>query len=282
MAALGDNRYGKTRVRLVRVKRHSEQHDFCEWTVQILLRGDFASCFEEGDNSKILATDTMKNAVYSLARDSSAACMEEFGKELIDFLLDRNPQVSQAEVTIWEKAWEHIVAGGKPHPTAFVQTSGECQTAVISRLQNGGFSVASGLENLVIMKTAGSGFEGYLQDSLTTLPQTADRLFGTAVRANWRYKTTDLVFAKLRAKIRAILLAVFAEHESKSVQHTLYAMGEAVLQGVAEVDEIDLIMPNMHCLLVDLSRFGQDNPNEVFVPVNEPSGYIEACVRRNG
>ena len=75
MAALGDNRYGKTRVRLVRVKRHSEQHDFCEWTVQILLRGDFASCFEEGDNSKILATDTMKNTVYSLARDSSAACM---------------------------------------------------------------------------------------------------------------------------------------------------------------------------------------------------------------
>ena len=282
MAALGDNRYGKTRVRLVRVKRHSEQHDFCEWTVQILLRGDFASCFEEGDNSKILATDTMKNAVYSLARDSSAACMEEFGKELIDFLLDRNPQVSQAEVTIWEKAWEHIVAGGKPHPTAFVQTSGECQTAIISRPQNGGFSVASGLENLVIMKTAGSGFEGYIQDSLTTLPQTADRLFGTAVRANWRYKTADLAFAKLRAKIRAILLAVFAGHESKSVQHTLYAMGEAVLQGVAEVDEIDLIMPNMHCLLVDLSRFGQDNPNEVFVPVNEPSGYIEACVRRNG
>ena len=266
----------------MRVKRHSEQHDFCEWTVQILLRGDFASCFEEGDNSKILATDTMKNTVYSLARESSAACMEEFGKELIDFLLDRNPQVSQTEVTIWEKAWEHIVAGGKPHPTAFVQTSGERQTVVISRLQNGGFSVASGLENLVIMKTAGSGFEGYIQDSLTTLPQTADRLFGTAVRANWRYKTADLAFVKLRTKIRAILLAVFAGHESKSVQHTLYAMGEAVLQGIAEVDEIDLIMPNMHCLLVDLSRFGQDNPNEVFVPVNEPSGYIEACVRRNG
>ena len=150
----------------------------------------------------------------------------------------------------------------------------DCRTAV--------FRWHRDSENLVIIKTAGSAFEGYIQDSLTTLPQTVDRLFGTAVRANWRYKTADLAFAKLRAKIRAIVLAVFAGHASKSVQHTLYAMGEAVLQGVAEVDEIDLIMPNMHCLLVDLSRFGQDNPNEIFVPVNEPSGYIEACVRRNG
>jgi urate oxidase len=282
MTVLGDNRYGKTRVRLVRVKRHPGRHDFCEWTVQILLRGDFASCFEEGDNSNIVATDTMKNTVYSLARDSSARCMEEFGKELINFLLDRNPQVSQAEVTIWEKAWEHIVADGKPHPTAFVQTSNERQTVTISRTQTGGFSVASGLDNLVIMKTAGSGFEGYIQDSLTTLPQTADRLFGTAVRANWRYKTADLAFGKLRVKIRTILLDVFARHASKSVQHTLYAMGEAVLQDVADVDEIDLTMPNMHCLLVDLSRFGQNNPNEIFVPIDEPSGYIEACVRRNG
>lgn len=282
MAALGDNRYGKTRVRLVRVKRHRDHHDFCEWTVQILLRGDFASCFEEGDNSKILATDTMKNTVYSLARDSSATCMENFGKELTDFLLDRNPQVSQAEVTIWEKAWEHLVADGKPHPSAFVQTSNERQNATVSRMQGGGFSVTSGLDNLVIMKTAGSGFEGYIQDSLTTLPQTADRLLGTAVRATWRYKTADAPFAKLRGKIRETLLDVFAKHESKSVQHTLYAMGEAVLQGVADVDEIDLSMPNMHCLLVDLSRFGQDNPNEIFVPTDEPSGYIEACVRRKG
>ena len=96
--ALAENRYGKSRIRLVRVKRHRERHDFREWTLEILLQGDFESCFTDGDNSKILATDTMKNTVYSLARDSSATCMEEFGKELIDFLLRRNPQVSRAEV----------------------------------------------------------------------------------------------------------------------------------------------------------------------------------------
>ena len=282
MIGLAENRYGKSRIRLVRVKRHSERHDFVEWTLEMLLQGDFESCFTDGDNSKILATDTMKNTVYSLARDSSAACMEEFGKELIDFLLRRNPQVSHAEVTISEKAWEHLVSAGKPHPTAFVQSSGERQTTKLTRAHGGKFSVASGLENLVIMKTAGSGFEGYIKDSLTTLPATADRLFGTALRAIWNYSADDLAFVPLRAKIREMLLAVFAAHESKSVQHTLYAMGEAVLKGVAEVEDIELTMPNMHCLLVDLSRFGQDNPNEIFVPTDEPHGYIEARIRRNG
>jgi urate oxidase len=282
MIGLAENRYGKSRIRLVRVKRHRERHDFVEWTLEILLQGDFESCFTDGDNSKILATDTMKNTVYSLVRDSSAACMEEFGKELIDFLLRRNPQVSHAEVTISEKAWEHLVAAGKPQPTAFVQSSGERQTTRLTRAPGGRCAVASGLENLVIMKTAGSGFEGYIKDSLTTLPPTADRLFGTALRANWNYGADNLAFVPLRAAIREVMLAVFAAHEGKSVQHTLYAMGEAVLKGVAEVEEIELTMPNMHCLLVDLSRFGQDNPNEIFVPTDEPHGYIEARVRRNG
>jgi urate oxidase len=281
MIGLGENRYGKSRIRLVRVKRHRERHDFAEWTVKILLQGDFESCFTDGDNSKILATDTMKNTVYSLARDSSAACMEDFGREIIDFLLRRNPQVSRAEVTISEKSWEHVLAAGKPHPTTFVQSSGERQTTRLARTPASRCTVTSGLENLVIMKTSGSGFEGYIKDSLTTLPPTADRLFGTALGADWNYSANNLAFPGLRTKIREILLAVFAGHDSKSVQHTLYAMGEAVLAGVPEVDEIELTMPNLHCLLVDLSRFGQDNPNEIFVPTDEPHGYIEARIRRN-
>src|SRR5579864_4436559 len=170
MIELGENRYGKSRVRLVRVKRDKDRHDLREWTLEVLLQGDFENCFKAGDNSKILPTDTMKNTVYSLARKSPGGCMEEFAKEMIDFLLRRNPQVSGAEVTVSEKAWERVAAGGKPHPTTFVLSSGELQTTKVERAQNGTFSIVSGLENLMIMKTAGSGFEGYIQDSLTTLP----------------------------------------------------------------------------------------------------------------
>jgi urate oxidase len=281
-SSLGENQYGKSRVRLVKVKREGGIHHLREWSVQILLRGDFETCFTEGDNSKILPTDTMKNTVYSLARKSPATCMEDFAKELADFLLSRNSQVSHAEVSVSEKAWDRASANGKPHPTTFVLSSGELQTTRVERAQKGKFVIKSGLENLTIMKTANSGFEGYIQDSLTTLPPTADRLFGTSMKARWNYASPDLDFQKARTKIRQILIDAFAAHESKSVQHTLYAMGEAALAGVPEISEIELTMPNIHCLLVDLSRFGQDNPNEIFVPTDEPHGYIEARLKRKG
>jgi urate oxidase len=282
MIALAENRYGKSRVRLVKVKRHVDRDDFREWTLGILLRGDFAACFVDGDNSKILPTDTMKNTVYSLARDSSAQCMEEFGKELVEFFLKRNSQISGAEIAISEKRWEQLLTGGKPHPTTFVQTTAELQVAEVSGKRNGMPSIWSGLANLVIMKTAGSEFTGFIKDPLTTLPQSTDRLFGTTVSARWKYSHADVLFVQLHYKIREILLETFANHTSKSVQHTLYAMGKAALEQVREIDEIQLTMPNKHCLLVDLSRFGQDNPNEIFVPVDEPHGYIEARVHRHG
>lgn len=282
MIVLGENRYGKSRVRLVQVKRHPDHHDFREWTLEILLEGDFDSCFKDGDNSKILPTDTMKNTVYSLARKSSAECMEEFAKELLAFFLKHNPQVSAGRVAIAEKAWEHLHTDGKPHPTTFVQSSAEVRTTEVKATRGGKPSIQSGLENLIILKTAGSEFVGFIKDSLTTLPEASDRLFGTAAQACWNYTSANLPFISLRKKIRDTLLSAFAGHVSKSVQHTLYAMGQAVLETVPEVQDIELTLPNIHCLLVDLSRFGQDNRNEIFMPIDEPHGYIEARIRRQG
>jgi urate oxidase len=282
MSKLAENAYGKSQVRLARVKRHADRNDFREWTIEISLQGDFESCFVAGDNAKILPTDTMKNTVYSLARTSPAECMEDFGKELAGFFLDRNPQVSAARITLAEKSWDHLHTNGKPHPTTFVQSGGEHQTAKVAAKRNGAPSVSSGLENLVIMKTAGSAFAGFVKDSLTTLPEATDRLFATSVRARWTYSSQNLSFPALRSKIRQLLLTIFADHTSKSVQHTLYAMGESVLENVPEIDDIELTMPNKHYLLADLSRFGQDNPNEIFVPIDEPHGTIEARLRRQG
>jgi urate oxidase len=282
MITLAENTYGKSRIRLARVKRHPGHHDFREWTIEILLKGDFESCFVAGDNSKILPTDTMKNTVYSLARTSSADCMEEFGKELVAFFLDHNPQVSAARVTLSEKSWQHLHASGKPQPTTFVQSSSECQTAEIAAARNAAPSIRSGLENLVILKTANSAFGGFIKDSLTTLPETTDRLFATSLAAHWDYLSPDIPFVALRSRVREILLGAFAAHASKSVQHTLYAMGESALANVSEIEDIHLTMPNIHFLLADLSRFGQDNPSEIFVPIDEPHGTIEARLRRKG
>jgi urate oxidase len=282
MIDLAENRYGKSRVRLMKVTRGPEGNDLREWTVQVLLTGDFDSAHYDGDNSKILPTDTMKNTVYSVARTSSATSMEDYAKDLIAFLLKRNPQVSSVSVAVEAAMWKRLTVDGKPHPTSFLRGSGELQTTTVSRAQEGAFQISSGFTNLVVMKTADSGFEGYIRDELTTLQPTSDRLFCTAVTAEWRYTRVALDFDAARAALREVMLKTFAEHKSKSVQETLYAMGRSALERVAEVDQIDIIMPNKHCLLVDLARFGQGNPNEIFVPTDEPAGHIEARIRRRG
>jgi urate oxidase len=280
MIELAENRYGKSRVRLMKVTRSANGNDLREWSVQVLLRGDFDTAHLEGDNSRILPTDTMKNTVYSIARSSKAESMEEYAMELVDFLLGRNPQVSSAEVEVEGTQWERLSIDGKPHPDTFMRGPSELQTTHVERAQGGGFKVASGLEDLVVLKTAKSGFEGYIKDSLTTLKETNDRLFGTAVSAKWVYRRKGFDYDGVRAKIRETMLRAFADHDSKSVQQTLYAMAESALAAVPEISEVEMGMPNKHCLLVDLSRFGQDNPNEIFVPTDEPHGYIEARVVR--
>src|SRR5215470_7635732 len=111
MTKLAENCYGKSRVRVMRVKRGLNTHELREWSVQVLLQGDFETCFTGGDNRKILPTDTMKNTVYFLARKSAAETIEDFAVELVDFFLTRNPQVSTAEVSIHEKLWDRISTG---------------------------------------------------------------------------------------------------------------------------------------------------------------------------
>jgi urate oxidase len=280
MIELAENRYGKSRVRLMKVTRHEHGNDLREWTVQVLLKGDFDSAHIEGDNSKILPTDTMKNTVYYVARASSSTTMEGYARELVDFLLGRNLQVSSAAVTIESNLWKRLQIDGKPHPDSFMRGSNEIQTTHVERARDRDFAIRSGLNHLVLLKTAKSGFAGYIKDSLTTLRETHDRLFGTAVRAEWRYNVHGLDYDAVRSTIRETMLATFAAHDSRSVQHTLYAMAQAALEAVPQIDEIELTMPNKHCLLVDLSPFGQDNPNEIFVPTDEPHGTIEARIRR--
>ena len=275
MFKLAANRYGKSRVRLMKVTRHADRNDVFEWTVEVLLKGDFAAAHLDGDNTNILATDTMKNTVYSLARGSSTVTMEDFGQELAAFLLSRNPQVASAAIRIESALWKRLTIDGAPHPNTFMHGSGERQTTRVKQAQSSAPAIVSGLDNLVLLKTANSAFEGYIKDSLTTLPETTDRVFGTAVRADWRYASRPLDFEAVRTRIREAMLHTFAGHLSRSVQQTLYAMAESALAAAPEIDEIEIAMPNKHCLLVDLSRFGQDNPN-----TDEPHGYIEAKVRR--
>jgi urate oxidase len=280
MARLGDNRYGKSRVRLSRITRRADHHDFNEWSVEVLLCGDFETSFTEADNSKILPTDTMKNTVYSIARDSQAETIEEFAMELGDYLLNNNPQVTKASVEIAEKNWERLVVDGSDEATTFKLGGPETQTVLVARAKDGTWSVTSGIDGLTILKTTKSAFTGYIQDKLTTLKPATDRIFGTRARATWEYSSPAPRYADVRSRIVAALLKEFAAHHSMSVQHTLFDLGKAALAAAPEIARTTLTMPNLHHLLADLSPFGQDNPNHIFVPIDEPHGSIEATIER--
>jgi urate oxidase len=277
---LGENRYGKSRVRLLKVTRGESEHQIVEWNVEVWLEGDFLACFEDGDNSWILPTDTMKNTVYSLARTSTATSMEDFAKELVTHFIDTTPYAELAGVSIKSTPWKHIEAAGEHFATAFTHSEDKLDTTVVTSRRSGRLNIKAGFENLWLLKTANSAFAGYLKDRLTTLKETHDRLFGTLARVEWTYDGTDLDFSALREKTETALLGAFAAHDSLSVQQTLYVMAQKALESVNNLAEIHLLMPNKHCNLIDLSPFGQDNPNQIFVPTDEPHGSIEARVRR--
>jgi urate oxidase len=282
MIELGENRYGKSRVRVMKVERTGQRHAVHEWNVEVWLKGDFGSCFEEGDNSRILPTDTMKNTVYFLARGSKATNAEGFAAELVTYLLASNPQVEEAGATVAATPWAHIDAGGQTHGTAFIQEGAGIDTATVTYSRGARPTVRSGFRNLAILKTAKSGFAGYIKDKLTTLKETNDRLLGTLASGEWEYAAEGVDYSKARMNVMDALLNTFALHDSLSVQQTLFAMGKAALEAERGISEIKLSMPNKHCNLVDLSAFGLDNPNYIFVPTDEPHGSIEACVRRTG
>jgi urate oxidase len=214
----------------------------------------------------------MKNTVYALAAEHPFDDVEDFGLALTDHILQASPRASTVRVELTEHLWEPI------DPHAFRRAGGERRTAVVTRDRQG-VQVLAGLADLVVMKTAKSAFEGFPRDRYTTLKETSDRLLATTVQATWRYSRPYVSFGRLWQEVRRVLLETFAAHDSRSVQHTLYAMGEAVLESL-DVEEIHLAMPNLHHLPVDLTPFGLENRNEIFVATAEPYGLIGGTVRR--
>ena len=277
MSDLTWNRYGKSRIRLVKVRRPRDPHELVDLTIDVQLEGAFEAVYVDGDNGPCLATDTMKNTVYALARQDPIDHVETFALKLADHFLAK-PAVSRVRISAVEQPWGRLSSGGHPHPHAFVQAGAEHWTAVVTR-DAAGSEVVSGLANLVVLKTTDSAFSGFPRDGFTTLPDTGDRIMATSITAAWTYAAGPTDFTA-RARVRRALVETFAAHRSRSVQHTLYAMGEAALASCAGVTAITLTLPNRHHLLVDLAPFGLDNPNEIFVATEQPFGLIEATIRR--
>jgi urate oxidase len=276
---LGPNRYGKSAIRLVRVIREGPTHRVRDLTVAVALEGDFAAAHTDGDNTAVVATDTMKNTVYAFAREHLGGSIEAFGAVLADHFLGFG-QVSRATVAIDEHRWSRMPTTAGPAPDAFLRSGDFVRTAVVSADRPGVRVVEAGVRDLIVLKTTRSAFSGFPRDAYTTLAETEDRLMATKVAATWRYGSVPSDHDATFEAVLATMLDVFARHHSRSVQESIWLMGRAMLEAHPELDEVSMRLPNLHHWLVDLAPFGQDNPGEVFVATSEPHGLIEATVRR--
>jgi urate oxidase len=274
---LAANRYGKAAIRLVRVARAEDGDRVRDLTIAIALEGDFEGAHTDGDNTSVIATDTMKNTAYAFAKDHLDGAIEDYGRALAEHFL-AEPQVDSATVNIRAHQWGAIDVAGQP-TSAFVRGGEGTRVATVAAAR-GGTTVEAGVEDLIVMKTRRSAFSGFPRDRYTTLPETDDRLMATKLTAIWGYGSPDIDADATFAAVRSTLLEVFADHDSPSVQASIWIMGRAILERHDEVEVVRMVLPNLHHWLVDLSPFGLENDREIYTPTTEPHGLIEATVRR--
>jgi urate oxidase len=279
-AKLAGNSYGKSDVRVTKVIRNGDHHQLMEFSVDVQLNGEFSESYTHGDNSSIIATDSMKNTIYVLAKERHFTTAEEFAFLLAEHFLKTYRQTGLVTTSIRQTNWARIVVEEKPHDHAFICGGPDLWTATALVHRDGLSQISGGVTDLMILKTTRSAFKDFVSDRYRTLKDADDRIFATKLTASWSFYSCKADFVSVRQRIQSTMLNVFATTMSYAVQQTMYQMGEAAIAAVPEISQISLRMPNKHRIPVNLQPFGLVNENEVFVWTDEPFGEIFATVER--
>lgn len=274
--------YGKSQVRLTKIDREAQLERATELSVDVSLRGDFEDVYRAGDNRLLVPTDTIKNIVYILARRASLDSIESFGVRLGAHLLEHYEQVEEARVHLQAMGWAPLASERCPGPVAFCLSGGVRWVSDVRCKRNCTADVSSGFRGLRMIKTRGSSFGGFFRDEYTTLDETDERVLFAGLEADWDYGSLDVSWNETRQAILHELSHTFARHPSRSLQHTLHAMGEAVLSQCPPVRRISVRLENETQIAVDLSAFGLDNSGALFVPGGQPVGRMSGIIARKG
>jgi len=281
MPKLTTNSYGKSGVRLTKVVRNGKTHTLHEYEVSVIITGNFAAAYTDGDNRQCIATDSIKNTVYVVAKENAFDTAEAFGILLANHFPNLYKQVKSCTVEITEAKWDRIKVGGKPHVHSFVNGGSELHTARVSVAKKGKPPVIfGGVTNLLVLKTTNSAWKDFWTDRYRTLKDADDRIFATSVTAEWEFDGGKVDFAKATEKIRTTLLETFATHVSLGVQQTMQAMGEAALAAEPAIKNIRFRLPNKHRIPFNLDPFGLKFEKDIFAWTDEPYGDISAFIER--
>ncbi len=281
---LGANQYGKAETRVVRIYRDTDRHEIRDVCVTTSLRGDFDAAHLVGDQANVLPTDSQKNTCFAYAKEKGIGEIEDYALALARHFVDDIAPVTAARVSVHEYAWDRVVVDGTEHDHAWVRRGQEVRSADVAvdvAADDSPVEVVSGLHDLVLLKSTGSEFAGFLHDPYTTLAETHDRVMATSLQARWRHRTPSSDWAASYSETRRAIIETFAQVHSLALQQTLWHMGRTVLENRPELAEISFAAPNKHHFLADLSPFGLDNPGEVFFAADRPYGLIECTVTRD-
>ncbi|XP_028667382.1 uricase [Erpetoichthys calabaricus] len=278
--------YGKNIVKLLHIKRQGKFQDIKELEVSVQLTLRTKKDYLDGDNADIIPTDTIKNTVHVLAKLKGVQTTEEFALDICSYFLNTFKHVERVRVNIDEAPWKRLEKNGVEHVHAFIYSPEGIHFCEAEQYQNEAPVLHSGLKEMKVLKTTQSGFEGFIKDKYTTLPEVRDRCFCTVVYTKWRYnKFRNIAFDSICHTVKNSIIEQFAgpynEGEySPSVQKTLYDTQVLVLNKVPEIEEIEIVMPNKHYFTIDMSKMGLTNKDEVLLPLDNPSGNITGTVRR--
>ena len=282
MSTLIHNSYGKSAVRLTKVVRNGARHELFELNAGIQLEGDFAPAYTAGDNRAVVATDSIKNTVYVLAKENAFDSIEQFALILAKHFIATYAQVSAARVELTQSSWQRIAVDGKPHDYAFTSGGPQLRYALATLKRAAPQpTLVGGVRGLLVLKTTASEWRDFHTDRYRTLKDTSDRIMASKVDADWTYNTLAGDFTSFANTIDQAILTTFATRHSLGVQQTIQHMGEAALAGCPAIDSISFELPNLHRIPFNLQPFALSFENDIFVATDEPYGLIKATITRS-
>ena len=282
MLRIGASSHGESNLRMLRVVRRGDRHDARDLTVGCRFEGDFDAAFVDGAAPGLLPGEVLKRLVHATARTDGGAAIERFGLALCERLLADYPRITKARIEISEQPWARLEAGGKAQGQSFLRGAPERRSTAVT--SNGTqIAVVSGIEHLTLMRTSGLAptRKGQPVSDATGFDDGLQRLLVATLSARWSYTSPDVTFDPYRQGVRAAIVETFGCHASRSVHHTLYAIADVVLSSYEEIRDVTLSLQERPYRPVDLFQAGIENPDDLFVAVEEPVGIVEVTVERD-
>jgi urate oxidase / 2-oxo-4-hydroxy-4-carboxy-5-ureidoimidazoline decarboxylase len=237
------NYYGKGDVTVFRLDRNgstaSGQSAVFGANVSMLVYGEaFWPTYVTGDNTGLIATDSMKNFIQRETLHFTGYDLEGFCRFIGTRFLEKYPYAEGVQVSAIAIPYAALPAGN-----AYSPAGPERATARVELRRRGEIVEAvSGLRDFRLLRLRGSAFNGFVQDEYTTLKEVTDRPLHMWLDLEWQYATPKDAFndGVVSARVRTIVREVFASFQSSSMQQVIHQIGTALLNDIPTLSEVHL------------------------------------------